>query len=140
MCYSGIYIKPNSTTQDFQKIVDSYYDGVLWTRNMEEEMRIQNEKYRQEYEERLIESNGTSGIGCSVAGCSVTLKSYISHMVSQAYYVSEQCPSNWIAMWRKKFKDEPEILLAFDYHKPISKIELLRKERKEKINVLQSKL
>ena len=45
MSYSGIYIKPNSTTQDFQKIIDSYYNGILSMREMEENMRIQNEKY-----------------------------------------------------------------------------------------------
>ena len=35
MSYSGIYIKPNSTKQDFQKIVDDFYDGVLGMRERE---------------------------------------------------------------------------------------------------------
>ena len=48
----------------------------------------------------------------SVSGvsCSVNSKDYISNMISNMYYVEDQCPRNWIDMWREKFKDDSEVL------------------------------
>ena len=62
-------------------------------------------------------------------------KDFIRHMVSQAHYVAGQCPSNWIYMWIKKFKNDPEVLLAFNFHDTIW---LLKEQRKEKLNKLNS--
>ena len=141
MSYSGIYIKPNSTTQDFQEIVDSYYNGVLGMRESEEKMRLQNIEYKKEYERRILEAgtsgaSGTSGYsGCSGVSSSNNSKDLIRHMVSQVYYVADKCPSNWIYMWIKKFRNEPEILLAFNYQNPVW---LLKQERKEKLDTLQN--
>ena len=141
MSYSGIYIKPNSTKQDFQKIVDDFYDGVLGMREREEEMRLQNIEYRKEYERQILEaekngSSGTSGSsGCRGVSSSNNSKDFIRHMVSQAHYVAGQCPSNWIYMWIKKFKNDPEVLLAFNFHDTIW---LLKEQRKEKLNKLNS--
>ena len=137
MCYSGMYIKENFTIDDFKKIIDDCYNGVLWMRNHEEDMRIQYEKYRKEYEERLL--NGESGSGINGFGWTGSSKDYIIHTAHEvysvrSYYPNIKFPKNWIIMWKEKFKNEPEMLSAFENRVEIlPKIEKLRLERVEKL-------
>jgi hypothetical protein len=107
MCYSGIYIKENSTLEDFQEIIDSAYSGVFAHREMDENLRLQNLKLQEEA--TIIYANGAIG-GVSGVSSSVNSKDYISHIISQAYYVADKCTSNWIDMWKEKFKDDSEVL------------------------------
>lgn len=113
MSYCGIYIKENATLEDFQEVIESYYQGLLSMRRKMEDIRIQNEKYREEYEKRRLEfgdNDERSGITC--VSTSVNLIDYVRHMISQSRYRQPgvKYPDNWIEMWREKFKNEPEIL------------------------------
>lgn len=131
MCYSGIYIKENATLEDFQEIIKSIHSGLLSMRDSEAKMKIYNEEIRKMNEEhqkmneesdRLYkESGGTVGTsgrsgrsGTSGSSSSTNSKEYISVMISQAYYVANRCPSDWIDMWREEFKDEPDVLVLLD--------------------------
>lgn len=142
MSYSGMYIKENATIQDLKDVIDSYYKSVIYLRDMEAKMRIQNEEYRKEYEKRILEAgtSGTSGTsGCYGVSCSNNSKEFIGIMVSQAYLAINKCPINWIGMWKEKFKNDPEVLMSFDRHSiPLTNAQILRKKRKEKLNKINN--
>ena len=125
MSYSGIYIKENATLDDFKEIVDSCYIGLIGIREREKEMKLLNEELQKSYEEsvRLFKEsgatcvNGSGSSGRSGVSCSNNSKEYMSMMVHQAYSVANKCPSDWIDIWKEKFKDEPEVLLLFNRNK-----------------------
>jgi hypothetical protein len=119
MCYSGIYIKENATIEDYQKIIDDKYNGVLGMIKHDKELKIRNEEIRKAEQEatRIYNESGETGgrSGTSGVSSSVNASEYISVMVSQAYLVSSSpnCPKNWIDMWREKFKDMPQVAGSF---------------------------
>jgi len=104
MCYSGMKVKESMTTDEIQILIDSYYQSVQEMREQDNELKRQNEKLKKEYEENL--RNGINS-GCSGVSSSVNAHEFISVMVSQVKRYNPH--SEWINMWRKKFKDDPEV-------------------------------
>ncbi len=119
MCYSGFYIKENATIEDYKKIIDDCYNGVLGMIKHDKDLEIRNEEIRKAEIEatRIYHESGETGgrSGTSGVSSSVNSKDYISHIVSQAYLInsSPSCPNNWIDMWREKFKDMPKVSGSF---------------------------
>lgn len=98
-------VKEKMTTEEVQKLIDSYFTSLQWIRNQDEEIKRINEEYQREYEENL--RNGINS-DRKYAGCSVTSQNFISLMCFQVKKYNPH--TDWINMWIKKFKDDYQVL------------------------------